>query len=96
MTEPAVMLDDDVAIDGIADDADASFIPLSDPDITAAELEAVEAALRSPRLSSGPTVEAFEAAFAAYVGRKYAVAVPSGTIGLLIALASYGIGPDTK
>ena len=94
MTEPAVLLHDEVAIEAVADDVDASFIPLSDPDITSVELEAVEAALRSPRLSSGPAVEAFEAAFAAYVGRQYAVAVPSGTIGLLIALASYGIGPD--
>jgi perosamine synthetase len=94
MIAPAVIQDDDLAPDGFADDGDGSFIPLSDPDITQAELDAVEAALRSPRLSSGPTVEAFEAAFAAYVGRKYAVAVPSGTIGLLIALASYGIGPE--
>ena len=41
-------------------------------------------------------VEAFEAAFAAYVGRKYAVAVPSGTLGLLIALSAYGIGPGEE
>jgi dTDP-4-amino-4,6-dideoxygalactose transaminase len=73
--------------------ADASFIPLSDPDITTAELEAVDAVLRSPRLSSGSVAEAFEAAFAAYVGRKYAVAVPSGTLGLLLTLKSYEIGP---
>ncbi|HET6377105.1 MAG TPA: DegT/DnrJ/EryC1/StrS family aminotransferase [Methylocella sp.] len=73
-------------------DPDVSVIPLSDPDITEAELEAVDRVLRSPRLSNGPVAEAFEAAFAEYLGRKYAVAVPSGTIGLLIALASYGIG----
>ena len=72
----------------IAEDADASFIALSDPDVTLAELEAVDAVLRSSRLSNGPIAEAFEAAFAAYVGRKYAVAVPSGTVGLLITLAS--------
>ena len=87
MTEPAVIEEIGDASDSIAAGADASFIPLSDPDITAAELEAVDAVLRSPRLSSGPTVEAFEAAFAAYLGRKYAVAVPSGTLGLLITLA---------
>jgi perosamine synthetase len=80
----------------IAEDADASFIPLSDPDITVAELDAVDTVLRSSRLSNGPVAEAFEAAFAAYVGRKYAVAVPSGTIGLLITLASYGIGPGQE
>jgi perosamine synthetase len=76
--------------------ADAAFIPLSDPDITAAEIEAVEATLRSPRLSNGAVVEQFEAAFAAYLGRKYAVAVPSGTLGLMIALKAYGIGPGDE
>jgi dTDP-4-amino-4,6-dideoxygalactose transaminase len=72
--------------------ANASFIPLSDPDMTSFELTEIDAVLRSPRLSSGPFVEEFESAFADYLGRKYAVAVPSGTIGLLIALAAYGIG----
>ncbi|WP_315741935.1 MULTISPECIES: DegT/DnrJ/EryC1/StrS family aminotransferase [unclassified Bradyrhizobium] len=72
------------------------FIPLSDPDITVAEIEAVEASLRSPRLSNGPLVEEFEAAFAAYLGRKYAIAVPSGTLGLLIALKAYDIGPGDE
>jgi dTDP-4-amino-4,6-dideoxygalactose transaminase len=76
--------------------ADAAFIPLSDPDITTAEIEAVEATLRSPRLSNGAVVERFEAAFAAYLGRKYAVAVPSGTLGLMIALKAYGIGPGDE
>jgi dTDP-4-amino-4,6-dideoxygalactose transaminase len=73
-----------------------SFIPLSDPDITMAEIEAVEAVLRSPHLSNGPMVEAFEAAFAAYLGRKYAIAVPSGTLGLLLALKACGIGPGDE
>jgi dTDP-4-amino-4,6-dideoxygalactose transaminase len=96
MNEAAIMQVDELASDGIDNSVDESFIPLSDPDITQAELDAVEAALRSPRLSHGPMAEAFETAFAAYLGRKYAVAVPSGTIGLLIALASYGIGRDDE
>jgi dTDP-4-amino-4,6-dideoxygalactose transaminase len=82
--------------DVIAEEADNSFIPLSDPDITTAELEAVDAVLRSPRISTGPAAEAFEAAFAAYLGRKYAIAVPSGTMGLLITLLSFGIGPGQE
>lgn len=82
--------------DPVVQAADDSFIPLSDPDITVAELEAVNTVLQSPRLSSGPIVETFEAAFAAYVGRKYAVAVPSGTMGLLFTLASYDIGPGAE
>jgi perosamine synthetase len=93
MTGLAIVQDTEDHDDGIiAADADASFIALSDPDITLAEIEAVDAIMRSPRLSSGPMLEAFEQAFAAYVGRKYAVAVPSGTLGLLFALRAYGIG----
>ncbi len=97
MAEVALMQDaghPDVNV--VVEDADESFIPLSDPDITLAEIEAVDSVMRSPRLSSGPMVEAFETAFAAYVGRAYAVAVPSGTIGLLIALKSYGVGPGQE
>lgn len=71
-------------------------IPLSDPDITSDELRAVEAVLSSSRLSSGHVVEAFEAAFAEYVGRRHAVAVPSGTIGLLLALRACGVGPGSE
>lgn len=67
-------------------------IPLSDPDITMAELEAVTEQLKSPRLSLGPTVATFETEFAAYVGRKHAVAVSSGTVGLLLCLKAYDIG----
>jgi len=93
MTEAAVIEDDaEEASEGIAAGAAASFIPLSDPDITTAELEAVDVVLRSPRLSHGRVVEAFEAAFAAYLGRRYAIAVPSGTLGLLIALKACEIG----
>lgn len=80
----------------ITEEGSGSFIPLSDPDITLAEIEAVEAVLRSPRISGGPVAEAFEAAFAAYLGRKYAVAVPGGTLGLLITLASYGVRPGQE
>ena len=66
---------------------------LSDPDISAAELDAVGAALRSPRLSQGPVVEQFEQAFAESLGRRHAVAVASGTLGLLLTLQAYRIGP---
>lgn len=57
-----------------------------------AEIEAVTAALKSPRLSAGPAVAAFETEFAAWLGRKHAVAVSSGTIGLILCLRVYGIG----
>ncbi|UQR67849.1 DegT/DnrJ/EryC1/StrS family aminotransferase [Bradyrhizobium sp. C-145] len=73
-----------------------SFIPLSDPDITSAELSAVETLLCSPQISNGQITEAFEHAFATYLGRKYAVAVSSGAIGLLLALKALGIGPGQE
>lgn len=96
MAGSILMQDADQMDDVAAADVDESFISLSDPDITLAEIDAVDSIMRSPRLSSGSMVETFEAAFAAYVGRAYAVAVPSGTIGLLIALRSYGIGPGQE
>lgn len=80
----------------IEDLDDADIIPLSDPDMNVTDLAAVDAVLRSPRISSGELVEAFEDAFAAYLGRKYAIAVPSGTIGMLLCLEMLGIGPGDE
>lgn len=71
-------------------------LPLSDPDISEAELEAVRQILVSPRLSHGPQVEAFEEAFANYLGRRHAVAVASGTIGLLLVLKALQVGPGDE
>ncbi|MEJ2552435.1 MAG: DegT/DnrJ/EryC1/StrS family aminotransferase [Gammaproteobacteria bacterium] len=67
-------------------------ILLSDPDISMAEIDAVTEALKAPRLSQGPVVAAFEEEFAASVGRKHAVAVASGSLGLLLCLRAYDIG----
>jgi dTDP-4-amino-4,6-dideoxygalactose transaminase len=72
------------------------WIPLSDPDISVLELEAVSDVLQSPRLSQGPMVAAFETAFAAYTDRKQGVAVASGTLGLLLVLKAMGIGPGDE
>ncbi|MDD5035477.1 MAG: DegT/DnrJ/EryC1/StrS family aminotransferase [Methylococcaceae bacterium] len=71
-------------------------ILLSDPDMSLAELEAVENVLKSAHLSAGPVVEEFEAAFAGYLGRKHAVAVNSATLGLMLTLKSHGIGPGDE
>ena len=67
-------------------------IPLSAPDITEAEIDAVTAVLRTGRLSLGPELEAFEAALAAYHSVDDAVAVSSGTAGLHLALLVLGLG----
>jgi perosamine synthetase len=67
-------------------------IPLSAPDITEAEIEAVVKVLRTPQLSLGPKLEAFERASADYAGAKHAVAVNSGTSGLHLCFRCLGIG----
>ena len=71
-------------------------IPLSQPDITDHEVEAVCRALRSGRLSIGPAVERFEEMVAQRCGRLRAVAVNSGTSGLHLALMALGIGPGDE
>ena len=67
-------------------------IPLSAPDITDAEVAAVNAVLQTPFLSLGPELAAFESALARYHAVPHAVAVSSGTAGLHIALITLGIG----
>jgi perosamine synthetase len=67
-------------------------IPLSAPDITQAEIDAVTAVLRTPHLSLGPELASFEAALAAYHAVPDAVSVSSGTAGLHLALLTLGIG----
>jgi perosamine synthetase len=66
-------------------------IPLSSPDISEAEIQAVEAVLRTTRLSLGGKLEEFEQSLAAYAGTKHAVALSSGTAALHLALLSAGI-----
>lgn len=67
-------------------------IPLSAPDITQAEIDAVTAVLQTNQLSLGPELTAFERAMAGYHGVSDAVAVSSGTAGLHLALVTLGIG----
>jgi perosamine synthetase len=66
-------------------------IAMSGPDLTDAEREAVAAVLLTPRLSTGPQVEAFEAMVAERVGAKHAIAVNSGTAGLHLCVRAAGI-----
>jgi perosamine synthetase len=67
-------------------------IPLSAPDITELEIEAVVRVLRTPRLSLGPVTEQFEAAVATSVSLPHAVAVSSGTAGLHLCVRALDIG----
>src|SRR4051812_1881307 len=67
-------------------------IPLSQPDITQAEVDAVLDVLQSGVLTRGPRVEQFEEIIARLSGRRHAVAVSSGTAGLHCAMIAAGVG----
>jgi perosamine synthetase len=67
-------------------------IPLSSPDISEAEIAAVEAVLRTARLSLGGKLAEFERALADYTGCEHCVALSSGTAALHLALAAFGVG----
>jgi len=72
----------------------ADRIYLSSPDVTQAEEDALVRAIRSGWVAPlGPEVDAFEEELAAYTGRKYAVALSSGTAALHLALLNLGVGP---
>ncbi len=64
---------------------------MSSPDLTDAEREAVAAVLRTPNLSMGGEITAFEDAFRAYTGSKHAIGVSSGTAGLHLCVRAAGI-----
>jgi perosamine synthetase len=66
-------------------------IPLSAPDITERDIEAVTAVLRTSSLSLGPKVREFERAIAHYVSAADVVAVSSGTSGLHLCIRALGI-----
>jgi len=67
-------------------------IPLSKPDITDTEREAVMQVLHTPTLSLGPKVREFEQKIADYVGVEHAIGVNSGTSGLHLIIRALGIG----
>jgi perosamine synthetase len=71
-------------------------IPLSQPDLTEAEISAVVAVLRTPRLALGPRVEEFERRVADYAGCRFGVAVNSGTSALHLIVRGLEIGPGDE
>lgn len=69
-------------------------VPMSSPDLSDLERQAVMQVLHTPTLSMGEQIEAFEAAFCRYLGAKHAIGVNSGTAALHLCLLAAGIGPD--
>lgn len=72
------------------------MIPYGKQHITDEDIAAVIETLKSPFLTSGPKVAEFEAAFAQYIGCKYAVAVANGTAALHISCMALGVNASSK
>jgi len=66
-------------------------IPLSAPDVSEEDIQAVTEVLRTSRLSLGPKLEEFERTIAEYVGASHAIAVNSGTSALHLCIRALGI-----
>lgn len=73
------------------------FIPISQPSITALELEYATDAIKSTWISSlGKYIDDFEKSFAEFCDAKYAVAVSNGTVAIHLALVCLDIGKDDE
>ncbi len=66
-------------------------IPLAAADIGPLERRAIIAVLKRGRLALGSAARRFETALATYVGRKFGVAVSSGTTALHLAVRAIGL-----
>lgn len=72
-------------------------IPVAGPWITQREIDYVaDAAATAWYERANEYPRRFEEAFAAYVGRRHAIALPSCTSGLHLALAAAGVGPGDR
>lgn len=69
------------------------FLPYARQVIDEDDISAVSAVLRGDWLTTGPAVEAFEAAFARVTGARHAIVCNSGTAALYIAARSAGLKP---
>jgi UDP-4-amino-4,6-dideoxy-N-acetyl-beta-L-altrosamine transaminase len=71
-------------------------IPYGRQHITQEDIDAVVTVLRSDYLTQGPNIAAFENAFAAYIGCRYAVAVSNGTAALHLAAMALDVSKNSK
>lgn len=74
----------------------STFLPFSRPDIGQEEINEVIEVLSSGWITSGPKVQAFEKAFAEYVGCPYALALSSCTAGLHLAMEMLDLKPGDE
>ena len=76
-------------------EADA-FLPYARQSIDDDDVAAVADVLRGDFLTTGPAVKAFEDAFAARVGARFAVSCSSGTAALHLAVLALDLGPGDR
>ena len=75
----------------------SDFLPVSRPHFFGREMDYVEQALRSTRISgAGAFVDRMEAMVAAAAGAGHAVAVSSGTSALDLAFTALGVEPGDE
>lgn len=72
------------------------LIPYGRQHITDEDIRAVTDVLKSDYLTQGPKIAEFEAAFAEYIGCRYAVAVSNGTAALHLSALALDIKPGDK
>ncbi|HEX8968212.1 MAG TPA: DegT/DnrJ/EryC1/StrS family aminotransferase, partial [Chloroflexota bacterium] len=73
------------------------MIPVNEPLLTEADFASVNQALRSGWISgAGPHIDAFEAGWAAYCGRKHGIAVANGTVALQVAVSLLDLQPGDE
>jgi len=68
------------------------MIPYSRQSISSSDIQSVTAILHSDFITTGPAVEAFEAALCSFTGAHYAVACANGTAALHLACLALGVG----
>ncbi len=74
----------------------STVLPYGRQSVDEDDIAAVVEVLRSDWLTTGPKVEEFERAFAAFTGAKHAVAIANGTAALHAAMAALEIGPGDE
>lgn len=72
------------------------MIPYGKQNITEEDINAVVTALKGDFLTQGPTILAFEKAFAEYIGCKFAVAVSNGTAALHLSTLALDVQKGDK
>src|SRR5947207_14565027 len=81
-----------LAIDG-GQPVRKTLLPYGRQSIDEDDIQAVVETLRSDWLTTGPKVDEFEEAFAAWVGAKHAISFSSGTAALHAAAFAGGLQP---